>query len=351
MEFFAKRLIKWYLINKRELPWRATKDPYKIWLSEIILQQTQVNQGLSYYLKFTKEYPTIKNLAKAPLDEVLKHWQGLGYYSRARNLHKAAQFVVKEHKGLFPNTFDSIKNLKGVGDYTAAAIASLAYDLPHAVVDGNVYRVLSRVFGVKLAIDSSEGKKYFQKLADELILRNDAANFNQAIMEFGALYCRPANPDCANCIFNDKCVAFQKQKVNELPFKAKKTKVRNRYFNYMVFHYKNSIYISKRIKKDIWEGLYEFYLIETDKKQKPQEILKGKEFLKITSAKNIILKSVSNEYKHVLSHQNLHSLFYSIELKQPLKTKLLKKVNIASIHKYALPRLIEKYLKDENIIE
>lgn len=351
MDFFAKRLIKWYLINKRELPWRGIKDPYKIWLSEIILQQTQVNQGLSYYLKFIEYYPTVKNLASAPLDEVLKLWQGLGYYSRARNLHKAAQFVVKEHKGLFPNTFESIKNLKGVGDYTAAAVASLAYDLPHAVVDGNVYRVLSRVFGVELAIDSGEGKKYFQKLANELLPSNKAADYNQAIMEFGALYCRPVNPDCGNCIFNDKCIAFQKHTVRELPFKEKKTKVRNRYFNYILFRFKNHIYINKRSKKDIWEGLYEFYLIETDKKQKPESVLKSKTLSEIAVAKNRLVKSVSKEYKHVLSHQNLYTVFYTIHLKQPLKSKLLKKVNISSIGKYAFPRLIEKYLKDENIIK
>ncbi len=351
MEFFSKRLIKWYKINKRDLPWRGISDPYKIWLSEIILQQTQVVQGLNYYLKFVKHYPNVKLLAKAPSDEVMKHWQGLGYYSRARNLHETAKIISNKHKGVFPTTYNDIRELKGVGDYTAAAIASLAYNLPHAVVDGNVYRVLSRVFGVELAIDSTEGKKYFQKLADDLLPKKEVADYNQAIMEFGAMYCRPANPDCANCIFNDKCVAFQKQKVNELPFKAKKTKVRDRYFNYIVFRYKNDLYIRKRTKKDIWQDLYEFYLIESGKKQKPEAILKSKEFSKLTSLKNVTLRSVSHEYKHVLSHQNLHTIFYLAELKAPLSTKLLKKVNISSIHKYALPRLIEKYLKDEDIIE
>ncbi len=351
MDFFGKRLLKWYKINKRDLPWRGINDPYKIWLSEIILQQTQVVQGLTYYLKFVKNYPNVKLLAKAPSDEVMKHWQGLGYYSRARNLHEAAKFVADRYKGVFPKTYDEIRELKGVGDYTAAAISSLAYNLPHAVVDGNVYRVLSRVFGVELPIDSGEGKKYFQNLANELLNKKEAANYNQAIMEFGALYCRPVNPDCASCIFNDKCVAFQKQLVSELPFKSKKTKVRDRYFNYIIFRFKNDIYISKRIKKDIWQDLYEFYLIESDKKQKPEAILKSKQLSQITTTKNIILKSVSHEYKHVLSHQNLHTIFYSIELKLPLKTKLLKKVNMGSIHKYAFPRLIEKYLKDENIIE
>jgi A/G-specific adenine glycosylase len=349
MEFFAKRLLKWYKINKRDLPWRGINDPYKIWLSEIILQQTQVIQGLSYYLKFIKHYPNVKMLAIAPSDEIMKHWQGLGYYSRARNLHEAAKSVVKKHKGIFPKTYNEIRELKGVGDYTAAAISSLAYNLPHAVVDGNVYRVLSRVFGIDLAIDSGEGKKHFQNLANELLSKKEAANYNQAIMEFGALFCRPVNPDCPSCIFNDKCVAFQKQIVNELPFKSKKTKVRDRYFNYIVFQYKNHLYINKRIKKDIWQDLYEFYLIESDKKQKPEVILK--QLSKITPKKNVVLKSVSHEYKHVLSHQNLHTIFYCIQLKMPLSRKLLKKVNISSIYKYAFPRLIEKYLKDKDIIK
>lgn len=351
MDFFAKKLIKWFKINQRNLPWRGIKDPYKIWLSEIILQQTQVNQGLSYYNKFVDKYPNVKLLANAPVDEVMKHWQGLGYYSRARNLHETAKNIIIKYKGVFPKTYDEIRGLKGVGDYTAAAIASLAYDLPHAVVDGNVYRVLSRVFGIKLPIDSGEGKKYFQNLANELLAKKEAATYNQAVMEFGALYCRPVNPDCANCIFNDKCVAFARQIVTELPFKSKKTKVTDRYFNYIVFIHKNNTYISKRSKKDIWQGLYEFYLIETGKKQKPDVLLKSKELQQIIAIKNITVRSVSKEYKHILSHQHLHAIFYTIQLKQPLSSKLLKKVNIESIHKYAFPRLIEKFLKDQNIIK
>ncbi len=315
MDFFPKNLIKWYNINHRNLPWRGIKDPYKIWLSEIILQQTQVNQGLAYYVKFVKYYPKINDLAKAPDDEIMKHWQGLGYYSRARNLHETAKIIAFKHKGEFPKTYAEIRELKGIGDYTAAAIASIAYDLPHAVVDGNVYRVLSRVFGIKLPIDSGEGKKYFQDLANELLPKKEAAIYNQAVMEFGALYCRPVNPDCENCIFNTKCVAFAKQTVSELPFKSKKTKVTDRWFNYVLFQYKNSIYINKRNKKDIWQGLYEFYLIETNKKQKPETLLNSKEFKEIVTAKNFTVKSVSSEYKHILSHQKLHTLFYIIQLK------------------------------------
>ena len=221
MDFFAKRLIKWYNFNKRELPWRSTSDPYKIWLSEIILQQTQVNQGLSYYLKFVEEFQTVKDLAKAPADKVMKLWQGLGYYSRARNLHEAAKNIVNEHKGEFPKAYEDIRALKGVGDYTAAAIASIAYNLPYAVVDGNVYRVLSRIFGIETPIDSTSGKKEFNELANELLTKKNPADYNQAIMEFGALYCRPKNPDCTNCIFNDKCEAYRLNKINLLPVKSK----------------------------------------------------------------------------------------------------------------------------------
>lgn len=351
MTDFLLQTLNWYRRNKRDLPWRDTKNAYFIWLSEIILQQTRVEQGLSYFYKFTSEFPTVQDLANADEEEVLKLWQGLGYYSRARNLHATAKIISTKYKGKFPNTLKEIEELKGIGPYTAAAIASFAFDLPHAVVDGNVYRVLSRVFGVDLAIDRGEGKKYFQNLANELLQKKDAATYNQAIMEFGALYCRPVNPDCENCIFNSKCVAFAKGTINELPFKSKKTKVKDRYFNYFLFQHKNTTYISKRSKKDIWQGLYEFYLIETLKKQKPDALLNIKEFKTITTLKNVIVKSVSREYKHVLSHQNLHTIFYHIQLKQPIKYKLLKKVNIDSIHKYAFPRLIEKYLKDENIIK
>lgn len=349
MDFFAKKLQKWYKINRRDLPWRGTKDPYKIWLSEIILQQTQVIQGLSYYNKFVERYPDIKLLAGAPIDEVMKLWQGLGYYSRARNLHEAAGFVANTYKGVFPKTYKEIRALKGVGDYTAAAISSLAYDLPHAVVDGNVYRVLSRVFGVETPIDSTEGKKYFQKLADELLNKKDPAEYNQAIMEFGARYCRPVNPDCTNCIFMEHCVAFAKKKVDVLPVKAKKTKIRNRYFNYIVFLHNGSTYINKRETKDIWQGLYEFHLIETDKKQDAETVLKNEVFKKLIPAKGSAVKSVSKEYKHILSHQHLHARFFIIDVKAAPKLNKTKKVKISTIHGYAFPRLLEKFLKDEGI--
>jgi A/G-specific adenine glycosylase len=346
---FSEKLLRWYTINKRELPWRETKDPYKIWLSEIILQQTQVAQGLSYYQKFVSNYPSVKDLAKAPIDRVMKDWQGLGYYSRARNLHETAKVIAGKYKGIFPDTYKEIKDLKGIGDYTAAAISSIAFDLPHAVVDGNVYRVLSRVFNINTPIDSTEGKKQFQELANTLLPKNNPANFNQAIMEFGARWCRPVNPDCSNCILISKCGAFAKKKVNELPVKAKKTKVRDRHFNYVIIKHKDSVYIRKREENDIWQGLYEFYLVESLKKQTPEKFLKTAELRKLVNKFSV--REISAEYKHVLSHQNLYSVFYHLELKDELKGKGLKKVKLKELNRYAFPRLIEKHLRERELIK
>src|ERR1043165_6651460 len=260
MKHFSGKIMTWYEQNKRDLPWRNTRDPYLIWLSEVILQQTRVDQGMAYYHKFAEAFPTVKDLAKADSDKVMKLWQGLGYYSRARNLHAAAKMVAGKYKGVFPASYEGIKELKGVGDYTAAAIASFAFKLPHAVVDGNVYRVLSRVFGIETPIDSTQGKKEFNKLANELLDISNPADHNQAVMEFGSQFCKPVNPDCKSCFFNTKCFAFKHSKVPELPVKSKKTKVRSRYLNYFIIVDKNgSIFVHKRQKKDIWEGLYEFY--------------------------------------------------------------------------------------------
>lgn len=350
MHFFAEQLRQWYRANRRDLPWRATKDPYRIWLSEIIMQQTQVAQGLAYYLRFVDHYPDVTLLAKAPADEVMKHWQGLGYYSRARNLHQTAKFIASEHRGKFPATYAAIRSLKGVGDYTAAAIGSIAFGLPHAVVDGNVYRVLSRVFGIDTPIDSTAGKKQFQELAQSLLPENNPGDHNQAVMEFGAMHCRPVNPDCGSCIFREKCAAYAAAKVADLPVKAKKTKVRNRYFNYIVCSYRDEMYLSKREHKDIWQGLYEFHLVETKKKMSAAALLKQNELAKVVPLQTAVVKKVSKEYKHVLSHQNLYARFYALELKKPLRSKQLVNVKLADIHRYAFPRLIEKYLKEEKVI-
>lgn len=242
---FSTQIIEWYRTNKRDLPWRKTKNPYQIWLSEIILQQTRVEQGLSYYLKFIEKYPSIKDLANAPQDEVLKLWQGLGYYSRARNLHYTSKVITDKYKGEFPATYKEILDLKGIGEYTAAAISSFSFNLPYPVIDGNVYRVLSRVFDIDTPIDSTLGKKEFKELAYELINKNNPSEYNQAIMEFGALYCKPQSPDCENCIFTSTCLAFKTKKINELPVKSKKLKQKNRYFNYLVFIDEDYTYLKK----------------------------------------------------------------------------------------------------------
>lgn len=344
-QWFSRGLVKWYNSNKRDLPWRNQQNPYYIWLSEIILQQTQVKQGLAYYLKFVKHYPTVKKLALAHEDEVLKDWQGLGYYSRARNLQAAAKYIAEEHKGVFPDTFEEILRLKGVGDYTAAAIASFAYDLPHAVVDGNVYRLLSRVFGIHDPIDSTAGKKKFAALAQELLDKKHPGLHNQAIMEFGSQYCKPVNPDCPNCIFKSRCYAFAHNEVARLPVKSKKTAVTNRYLNYLVLADKNNnIVVEKRSGKDIWQGLYQFPLIETQEAMDFKKLAKLKELKQLTGGKGNLLYT-SREYKHLLSHRNLFAVFYVLKLNTTHpKDKLTSPPG--SLTKFAFPRLIEKFMED-----
>ena len=244
MNFFTEEIIRWYNINKRNLPWRNCNDPYLIWLSEVILQQTKIEQGLSYYERFTQKYPTIKQLAEANSDDVMKLWQGLGYYSRARNMHLTAKQIVLERNGIFPNNYQDILNLKGVGNYTAAAIASFAFDLPYAVVDGNVYRVLSRVFGIKKPIDTGAGQKFFAKLAQQLLNINYPAIHNQAIMEFGSQQCRPLKPNCGVCPLKLNCKAYSTNSVNLLPRKKKSIKVSNRYFEYLIYIQKGKIFVA-----------------------------------------------------------------------------------------------------------
>jgi A/G-specific adenine glycosylase len=343
--WFNTELIRWYRQNKRDLPWRNQKDPYRIWLSEIILQQTQVAQGLSYYLKFTKVYPQVKALAKASEDEVLKLWQGLGYYSRARNLHAAAKHIQEQLKGVFPSSYPDIRALKGVGDYTAAAIASFAYNLPHAVVDGNVYRLLSRVFGIETPIDSTAAKKEFQELANSLLNKKDPAEHNQAIMEFGSQYCRPVNPDCSHCVLSHKCLAFHSGKVALLPIKTKKTKVRNRFFNYVVLaDPKKNIRLHRRGENDIWQGLYEFSLLETPHETSPEALVNSTGFITLCGKKHELLH-VSKSYKHVLSHQHLYARFYVV--RTALKAQPGQpSCKPGTLHNFAFPRLIEKFLND-----
>lgn len=342
MHPISDKLISWYKKNKRDLPWRNTNDPYKIWLSEIILQQTQVVQGLNYYLKFTETFPTVVDLANAPEDKVMRLWQGLGYYSRARNLHAASKAIKTNHKGKFPSSYDSIKELKGVGDYTAAAVASFAFNLPHAVVDGNVYRVLSRLFNIDTPINSTKGKKDFQLLADELLNKKQPALHNSAMMEFGALWCKPQNPKCEECPLQAQCLAFQNKTVALLPVKDKKIKIKNRYLHYFIFNYKNNVYIQKRIEKDIWQNLYEFFLIETIEPEEADLLLKDKRLKKI--AASFTVQSITPAKKHILSHQHLYATFYELQLKTELKSSKLIKVKRSNLINFGLPQLITKYL-------
>ncbi len=343
--WFSAKLIKWYHSNKRDLPWRNHHDAYKIWLSEIILQQTQVAQGLAYYLKFTEKYPNAKSLARASEDQVLKLWQGLGYYSRARNLHAAAKHMAGQFNGHFPTNYEDIRALKGVGDYTAAAIASFAYNLPYAVVDGNVYRLLSRVFGIDTPIDTGPAKKEFQQLADKLLDKKNPGLHNQAIMEFGSQYCRPLNPDCPNCILSAHCFAFNNGRVAQLPVKAKKTKVRHRFFNYVVLADKNNaVLVHKRQANDIWQGLYEFCLLETDNELSPEALLKTPAFTALCG-KSFNLLHVSRLYKHVLSHQHLFARFYVVKIPSAFKAGRTFSP-VGTLKKFAFPRLTEKFLDD-----
>lgn len=342
MHPISDKLISWYKKNKRDLPWRNITDPYKIWLSEIILQQTQVVQGLNYYIKFTETFPTVVDLANAPEDKVMRLWQGLGYYSRARNLHAAAKFIKLNHKGKFPSSYKSIKELKGVGDYTAAAVSSFAFNLPHAVVDGNVYRVLARLFDINIPINSTQGKKEFQLLADELLNKKLPALHNSAIMEFGALWCRPQSPKCEECPLQAQCLAFQNKTVALLPVKDKKIKIKNRYLHYFIFNYKDSVYIQKRTEKDIWQNLYEFYLIETDKAEESSLVLKNKTLKSITQG--FTVNSINSAKKHILSHQHLYATFYELNITTPLKSKNLIKIKRSDLANFGLPQLITKYL-------
>ena len=347
---FSKRLIYWYLQNKRELPWRETTNPYYIWMSEIILQQTKVNQGLPYYKKFIKTFPTIHDLAKAEEDVVLKLWQGLGYYSRARNLHFSAKHIVNQLNGKFPNTYKDLLKLKGVGDYTASAIASICFNESTAVVDGNVYRVLSRYFGIKTSINSTKGIKEFKQLAQELIDTKKPATFNQAIMEFGAIQCKPKNPDCNNCPLNNSCVALQKKLVKVLPVKDKKFTTKKRYFNYLVIiSQKNKIVLKQRKLNDIWKGLYEFPLIETLKEIDLKHLLKENEYIRITNNnKNDISLYNTNSIVHKLSHQHIYCKFWIVNTEQ----KVAENILLNDLEEYPVPTLIHNFIeKNKDILQ
>lgn len=336
----AASLLKWYRQHKRDLPWRHTQEPYKVWLSEVILQQTRVAQGLPYYLKFTETFPTVFDLAKAPEQKVLKLWQGLGYYSRARNLHTAAKEVVKNFGGKFPPSYKELLQLKGVGDYTAAAIASFCFNEPHAVVDGNVYRVLARLFVIDTPINSTEGKKQFAQLAHELLDKKRPGEYNQAIMEFGAIHCTPQNPSCGNCPLNDICQTGPAGKALSYPVKISNKKIRERWFEYLVIQSGKSTFIKQRGPKDVWQGLYEFPLLEYA--AKPSESTVLTDLKNLLPAKFTLQKQTSYK-KHLLSHQTIYGRFTYLYA-EPDEWKGFKKVTIASLKKYPFPVLIANEL-------
>ena len=338
---FSNILIYWYLQNNRELPWRKTKNPYFIWLSEIMLQQTRVAQGLPYFLKFTEEFPTVFNLAKAEESTVLKLWQGLGYYSRARNLHFTAKYVADELNGEFPNNYKDLLKLKGIGDYTASAIASICFNEAAAVVDGNVYRVLARYFGIKTAINSSAGIKEFKALAQTLIDPKQPGTFNQAIMDFGALHCKPQNPLCESCPLAESCVALEKNLIKELPVKEKKIKIKHRYFNFLVvFTDDNKTILEERKGKGIWQGLYQFPLIEASKNLDVKKLISSEEFTTLFPKETTISLFNKKEIVHKLSHQHLHTHFWIVKTTEVNQ----KTISWENIEKYPVPVLISKFL-------
>ncbi len=338
---FSKILTTWYLDNKRDLPWRKTTDPYLIWLSEIMLQQTRVAQGLPYFLAFTEAFPTVFDLAKAEEEQVLKLWQGLGYYSRARNLHATAKHIANDLNGIFPHNYKELLKLKGVGEYTAAAIASFSYNEVIPVVDGNVYRVLSRYFNIDTDIASAKAKNEFTLVAQEVILKDNPALFNQAIMEFGALQCVPKSPNCTICPLNSSCAALSLKKANELPLKIKKLKVRNRFLNYLfILDRENKTRINQRTSKGIWHNLYEFPLVETENATSDEIVL--------TSIRNQLdeVSSISlmesDTIIHKLSHQHLHIKFWKINQNTVFENGL----DFESLNKFPFPIVLHNFIEN-----
>ncbi len=346
-EGLKRELLDWYRQNKRELPWRETNNPYNIWLSEIILQQTRIDQGLSYYNRFIEAYPTVKHLASAPEDEVLKLWQGLGYYSRARNLHSSAQKIAAQYSGKFPDNYKEILKLKGVGEYTAAAIASISFGMPYAAVDGNVYRVLSRLFAIDTPIDSTKGKKEFQNLAQQVLNVEHPGDHNQAMMEFGARQCTPKSPNCGVCVLKDYCLAYAENAIDRLPVKQGRINIRHRYFNYIISENEHEVLIQKRGENDIWRSLYEFPLIETDSKTEINELPLDQ--LSFFSNAEDVVVSVGNWRKQVLSHQHIHYRFITIQSNfgKNLGPNLIK-VQKKDIFDFAVPKPIERELESLN---
>ncbi|MBR5804225.1 MAG: A/G-specific adenine glycosylase [Bacteroidaceae bacterium] len=345
MENISGILQDWYDKNRRELPWRMTKNPYYIWVSEIILQQTRVAQGYDYFIRFVERFPDVESLAMADEDEVMKYWQGLGYYSRARNLHAAAKQVMA--LGVFPVDYAGVRSLKGVGDYTAAAICSIAYYLPHAVVDGNVYRVLSRLLGVDTPIDSTMGKHEFAELANALLDSSHPGEHNQAIMDFGAMVCTPQSPRCDECPLVGRCVAKAENRVNELPVKSRKTQTKNRYFNYIYVRAGAYTFINKRVRNDIWKNLYEFPLVETDHEVSEEEFYALPELQAMMVAKERpVFRSLLRGVKHVLSHRVIWANFYEVVLPEDTRSfSSFLRIREEELDSYPVSRLVSLFLE------
>lgn len=341
MTDFSQKILTWYSLNKRDLPWRNISDPYKIWVSEIILQQTRIVQGYDYYLRFISAFPNVKALAEAEEDAVLRMWQGLGYYSRARNIHAAAKQVMELWQGEFPTTYEGIRSLKGIGDYTAAAISSFAFHQPYAVVDGNVYRVLSRYFGIDIPIDTTQGKKYFAALAQQLLPIQQNADYNQGLMDFGATQCLPTSPNCEMCVLNGACVAYNAHRVGDFPIKSRKLKTKERFFVYIKVVTPQGVWLTRRGGNDIWQGLYEYPLIEFDHTPTMAELLQT-DFVK-QLPQGGRWKTVKERYRHVLTHQviwaDLYTLTFDSALPAPAQYIVVANDTCSQ---YAMPQLIHK---------
>jgi A/G-specific adenine glycosylase len=344
---FTQKLFRWYSLNKRNLPWLGSNNPYLVWLSEVILQQTRVEQGLDYFLKFKKKYPTIKKLANAEPDEVMKMWEGLGYYSRARNMHSTAKTIDNELNGVFPSAYDELLKLKGIGTYTAHAILSYAYKQPYAVVDGNVLRIFSRFYGINEAVDTPNGKNIIQAKANLLLDKNAPDIFNQALMDFGSLVCKPKNPDCINCPFNNKCVAFKEDQTAYYPIKSKKIKQKVRYFHFFLITDTRNLLLTQRTDKDIWKNLYQFPVITTENPARLTEVMNHPDFKALNLNNNMRIIE-STMYKQQLTHQKLLCRFYIFEVNDLEKIELPDTfiIDFKQLKKYAFPGVIRDFLKN-----
>ncbi len=352
-QLFTKHLLKWHAEeNVRKMPWKEEKDPYKIWLSEIILQQTRVEQGMAYYIKFIHRYPTVQQLAGAPEEEVFKLWEGLGYYSRCKNLIATAKLISARYNGIFPDTYDEIKALKGIGAYTAAAVASFAFNLPYAVVDGNVVRCLSRYFGIFTPADNTKGRKVFSQLADNLLAREQPALYNQAIMDFGAVICKPKTPLCPVCVQRHECYAYQHNAISRLPVKEKLLKKKTRWFYYFVFTHNGLVFIRKRSTKDIWENLYEFVLKENDGPMPLSQASSVQALVaEVLGNEHFTIQQVSAVYRQQLTHQTINGQFITAAILSPSKhLSGYKTAGLNELHKYPFPKFITTFLLEKSFV-